>query len=98
MHGCRGTVLLTLSWHLSRATTCRVIGHAAPFLPWVPPPVHWQVYKRLTAALLLGAEVATATGTAHPPPLLRRLQVGGGRAVLCCGHVLASLELGRLWD
>lgn len=35
------------------------------------------MYKRLTAALLLGAEVATATGTAHPPPMLRRLQVGG---------------------
>ncbi|KAL4431419.1 hypothetical protein ABPG75_006675 [Micractinium tetrahymenae] len=33
-----------------------------------------QVFKRLSALLLVGAEVATATGTRHPPPLLRRLQ------------------------
>ncbi|KAI3424360.1 hypothetical protein D9Q98_009913 [Chlorella vulgaris] len=33
-----------------------------------------QAYKRISSLLLLTAEVATATGSARPPPLLRRLQ------------------------
>ena len=33
-----------------------------------------QAYKRLSSLLLTAAELATACGSAHPPPLLRRLQ------------------------
>ena len=50
-----------------------------------------QVFKRLSALLLVMAEVATATGTAHPPPLLRRLQVGCGLPLLLLQLALALL-------
>jgi hypothetical protein len=50
-----------------------MLKHCRP--PWLAGATSAQAFKRLSALLLAAAETATATGTARPPPLLRRLQV-----------------------
>lgn len=77
-----------------------VLHFASPLSPSPPSPpcphpitgaTSSQAYKRISSLLLLTAEVATATGSARPPPLLRRLQVGAGSRLLLGSFVVCWL-------